>query len=221
VGDVTAVDVSAYPALPYPGHRPSHAFVQVDRVVLELDAVGDAWTVRDGDETADLDVWLAARGAVPMSGRSPLLCYGSNACPSKLHDLRRRCGLDGPVVMTPCTVHGLAAAWCAGRRVVDSSVPATLVPAGGSEQHVLCWVAPDQWAALDRCEGRTGRPGDRYALQVLPRGSVAGRGVRHPVRAYVGVAPGRRPLTGPAGQPLLVRDLDQDTAQQHLAAVAG
>jgi hypothetical protein len=213
---VSAVDVSSYPALPYPGRRPSHAFVQVGRVVLELVSAGDAWSVRDGDESPDLDRWLTAHGAVAMSARSPLLCYGSNACPSKLHDLRSRCGLDGPVVMTPCTVTGLAAAWCAGRRVVDRSVPATLAPAAGSEKHALWWVAPDQWAALDRCEGRSGQPGDRYALGALPPGAVVGPGVRQPVQAYVGVAAGRRPLTGPSGQPLLVRDLDQHSAERAL-----
>jgi hypothetical protein len=220
VTDLVGDDAAVYPALPYPGQRPPHPYLQVGRRVLELRRGADrSWSV--GGQ--HLDGWLASVGAVPLAGRVPLLCYGSNACPSKLVDLRGRCGLTGPVVMTPCRVTGLAAAWCAGERHVDQSVPATLAPANGSEAHLLWWVAPDQWAALDRCEGRRGRPGDRYSLRRLRPGHVVddlGRDVPG-VRAYVGVASHRLPMTDAAGRPLLVRDLDQAGARAALASSGG
>ena len=212
----TAVDVFA--ALPYPGSRPGHAYVQADRQVLELVRRSDGrWALAHGDDP--VDDWLARRGEPVLRSRRPLLCYGSNACPSKLQDLRDRHGLRGAVVMTPCTVVGWAAAWCRGERLVDRSVPATLVAAPGTEAHFLWWVAADQWAALDRCEGR----GERYDLEPLPAAHVRddlGREVAD-VRAYVGRSRQRQPMRDAAGRPLLVRRLDQQGARAALRAAVG
>jgi hypothetical protein len=147
-----------------------------------------------------------------------LLCYGSNACPGKLQHLRDRMRLPGAVVMTPCTVTGLAAAWCAGTRRVDGAVPATLVAARGVERHFLWWVAPEQWPALDRCEGT----GARYELVALGAHTVhddLGREVQQAC-AYVGVSRQRTPLTDARGRALLVRDLDHDAARAALLASA-
>jgi hypothetical protein len=212
-GHGTSVD--AWAAAPYPGERPAHGFVQDDRRVVELRRGPDGlWhLVPSGLE---LGRWLAGGDHVPLASRVPLLCYGSNACPSKLHDLRGSRGLTGPVVMTPCSVSGLAAAWCAGERTADRAVPATLVAAGGVEEHFLWWVGPEQWSALDRCEGR----GERYDLVRLPAGRVRddqGRPVPD-VHAYVGVAPARQPMRDPVGRPLLVRELDQRAARRALLA---
>ena len=211
----TAVDDFA--ALPYPGRRPEHAYLQTDRQVLELVRRADgAWALAHCDET--VDGWLARRGEPALHQRRPLLCYGSNACPSKLQDLRDRHGLTGAVVMTPCTAVGRAAAWCDGERLVDRSVPATLVPAPGTEEHFLWWVAPGQWAALDRCEGR----GERYDLVRVPAECVRdelGREVAD-VRAYVGRSRQRQPMRDASGRPLLVRRLDQQGARAALRAAA-
>ena len=209
--------VDVFAALPYPGERPDHAYVQADGHVLALVRRADGgWALAHCDD--DLDGWLARRGEPALGSRRPLLCYGSNACPSKLQDLRDRHGLTGAVVMTPCTVVGRAAAWCAGERLVDRSVPATLVAAPGTEDHFLWWVAPGQWAALDRCEGR----GERYDLVGVPAARVRddrGREVAD-VRAYVGLSRQRRPLRDASGRPLLVRRLDQQGARAALQAAA-
>jgi hypothetical protein len=216
--DALATCVAGYGDLPYPGRRPPHGFVQVDGRVLALRRRPDrVWALADGD--VGLDGWLTGRGAAALAGRVPLLCYGSNACPSKLQDLRDRAGLTGPVVLTPCAVSGLAAAWCAGERVVDRAVPATLVPADGTEHHFLMAVAPEQWPALDHCEGR----GTRYDLVTVGEGCVRddlGRPVPD-ARAYVGIAPTRQPMADAAGRPLLVRHLDQRGARAALRARAG
>jgi hypothetical protein len=212
-GPGTAVD--AFASLPYPGRRPSSAYAQADGRVLELVRRSDRrWGLVHNGTT--VDAWLAGRGVAVLADRLPLLCYGSNACPSKLQDLRDRCGLTGPVVMTPCTVSGLAAAWCAGERLVDRSVPATLVAARGREAHFLWWVAPEQWPALDRCEGR----GERYDLVRVPATQVRddlGREVPD-VRAYVGRSRQRQPMLDARGRPLLLRRVDQDGARAALRA---
>jgi hypothetical protein len=216
--DGPGTPVDSYAHLPYPGTRPSHAYVQADGRVLELVRRSDRrWGLAHCGGT--LDGWLTARGDAALRNRLPLLCYGSNACPSKLQSLRERHGLTGPVVMTPCTVSGLGAAWCAGERLVDRSVPATLVAARGSEEHFLWWVAPEQWPALDRCEGR----GERYDLvRVPPRHVRDDLGLEVPdVRAYVGLARQRRPLLDAGGRPLLVRRLDQHGARAALLALHG
>lgn len=209
---------SAYAPLPYPGLRHWTAFVQDDMDVVTMRRAGDSWSVCEGSGREPLDVWLGRRSAVPQSERQPLLCYGSNACPAKVVDLRRRFSLPGPVVMTPCTVEGLAAAWCAGTRAVDDSVPATLVPHAGTERHFVWWVAGDQWPALDQCEGRAGTPADRYSLLALDPASVADDGGRPLPRvlAYVGTAAERRPLRDASGRTLLVRDVPQAEARRAL-----
>lgn len=212
---MTGHAAQAYPMAPYPGGRPRTSYVQVGRLVLPLPP-GEAVDGR-------IDLWLGRQGSPPLSERRALLCYGSNACPSKLLDLRARFRLRGPVVMTACVVTGLAAAWCTGRRALDGVVPATLVAFPGSERHFLWWVARTQWAALDRCEGRRGLADDRYRLVRLDlsddRAVVTedGTGVSD-VLAYVGCATARRPLADARGQPLLVREHAYGAA---LAAQAG
>ena len=216
---MTRARAAEYAALPYPGRRPTGPFIQHETDVLTVDGDGATWWVEDKGGREPVDRWLRRRGAVAMAERVPLLCYGSNACPSKLVDLRVRCGLVGPAVMTPCTVKGLAAAWCSGRRAVDGSVPATLIPHAGTESHFIWWVSREQWPALDRCEGRAGSPWDRYAVVVLPARAVSD-GFGRPmtgVRAYVGRTAERLAVLDEAGLPLLVRDVPQHEA--HAAAL--
>ena len=75
--------VGAFAALPYPGRRPDHAYVQADGQVLALVRRPDGcWALAHCDD--DVDAWLARRGEPALRDRRPLLCYGSNACPSKL-----------------------------------------------------------------------------------------------------------------------------------------
>jgi hypothetical protein len=216
-GSVVMGSTDDYAASPYPGRRPRRAFVQADRQVLGLSRRLDrSWGLAHPD--LSLDDWLSERGEVGLQGRSPLLCYGSNACPGKLQQLRDRMRLPGVIVMTPCTLSGLAAAWCAGTRHLDGAVPATLVTARGSEQHFLWWVTPEQWPVLDRCEGA----GARYELVVLAAEHVhddLGGPVGH-ARAYVGVGADRQPLADGQGRPLLVRNVDQASARRALRASA-
>lgn len=190
---------------PYPGERPATSFIQVDDVVLMLQEDLTGATVGG----TDLDAWLLGRGEQPMADRTPVLSYGSNACPSKLVRMRDQYRLTGSVVMTACTVEGWAAAWCDGYRR-DGVVPATLVEAPGIEEHFLWWVDAAQWAALNACEGAP----SRYELQpVLGTVRTTDGTVVVGVQAYVGVAPNRLPRLDEFGAPVLVRERAPANAQ--------
>src|SRR3712207_190953 len=107
-----------YPAAPYPGRRPPGSFVHDDATGWHLTRVPrtlSGWRVGE----ADLDDWLADRGAAPVADRVPVLCYGSNVCPTKLTWLHTAPGLRGPTVHLHARCDGLAAVWASGLRVVD------------------------------------------------------------------------------------------------------
>jgi gamma-glutamylcyclotransferase (GGCT)/AIG2-like uncharacterized protein YtfP len=169
---------------------------------------GAGWTV---DGSRDLDRWLADRGAAPMTGRVPVLAFGSNRCPAKLTWLREHLGLAGPVVVLRAEVEGLAAVWAAGLRARDGARPATLTPAPGTvETHAVWMATPDQVAVLDRCEGR----GRRYDLVRLHTGRVTTEdGARlDGVWTYWAGDPVRAPLLVD-GAPVPVTALDQALAR--------
>ncbi|GAB2473423.1 gamma-glutamylcyclotransferase [Jatrophihabitans fulvus] len=180
--------------------------------------------MQDVDDTLvplpdDTDAWLAARGAVPMARRRPVLAYGSNACPSKIAWLRTARALPGPVVVHRVRCRGLAAVWAAGLRVVDDQRPATLAALPGAEEvHAVWWAAEDQVAALDACEGR----GVRYDLATVRSGSVeiVDDGRRVEPLAYVGRATARLPLLVD-GAPVRCRDVPQADAVALVGRPAG
>ena len=157
-----------YPALPYPGARPPCSFVHSDATGFPLRADHSAlsgWRLGG----RDVDDWLADRDAAPLAERVALLCYGSNACPSKLTWLRDKLGLPGPAVLLRAGCTGLAAVWAAGLRVVDDQRPATLAAMPGASEYHAVWLAtPGQLQVLDRCEGR----GNRYRLAYMTTGEV-------------------------------------------------
>lgn len=157
-----------YPAVPYPGRRPDTSYVHHDATgwAITPDPVAlSGWRVGD----TDLDDWLAERDAPPLAERVPVLCYGSNVCPSKLTWLREALGLAGPAVLVRARCSGIAAVWAAGLRVVDDQRPATLGALPGNvEDHAVFWATPEQVRVLDRCEGR----GERYRLVRLDSGEV-------------------------------------------------
>jgi gamma-glutamylcyclotransferase (GGCT)/AIG2-like uncharacterized protein YtfP len=201
-----------FPAAPYPGARPDVSFAHVDGVGAPLrpDRHSPAgWRVDHTGE--DLDEWLAARDAAPMSKRVPVLAYGSNACPSKITWLRESLRLAGPVVVLRARCEGLAAVWAAGLRVVDDQRPATLMAAKDVvEDHAIWMAALDQVRVLDVCEGR----GRRYRLAkvrsgrvVLDDGAVVDR-----VLAYVAEDRVRQPILV-RGKPVRCADMDQASAQ--------
>lgn len=216
---------SLFPAAPYPGRRPGASFVHdgtgTDGLSAPLDADPSApsgWRI--GGRC--LDDLLAEQGATPLSGRVPVLAYGSNACPSKISWMRDRCGLTGPVVVLRVRVEGLSAVWSAGLRVVDDQRPATLCAAPGAvEEHAVWFAAPEQFAALDAVEGRATDP-PRYRLARVATGRVTlldGSGVID--RPYAYVAPAvpsgdertdRRPLLVD-GAPVPCASLGQDAAR--------
>lgn len=180
-------------------------------------SAGAGWTVAG----VDLDRWLADRGAQPMSGRAPVLAFGSNRCPGKLTWLREHLGLAGPVVVLRARVEGLAAVWAAGLRARDGARPATLAPAPGAvETHAVWMATPEQVAVLDRCEGR----GERYELVRLR----PARGVRvvtedgarlDGVWTYWAGAPVRAPLLV-EGAPVACRDVGQEAARELVGSPA-
>jgi gamma-glutamylcyclotransferase (GGCT)/AIG2-like uncharacterized protein YtfP len=179
----------------------------VSRPLVPDAAAGAGWTV----EGADLDGWLAHRGAAPMVDRVPVLAFGSNRSPGKLAWLREHLGLAGPVVVLRVRVEGLAAVWAAGLRARDGARPATLaVVPGAVETHAVWMATPDQVAVLDRCEGR----GERYDLVRLRVGRVVtedGASLEG-VWTYWAGAPLRAPLLVD-GAPVACRDVDQDAAR--------
>ncbi|MET0191237.1 MAG: gamma-glutamylcyclotransferase, partial [Pseudonocardia sediminis] len=166
------------------------------------------------DGAGDLDGWLAGHGAAPMAGRVPVLAYGSNRNPSKISWMRAERGLTGPVVVLRCATSGLAATWAAGLRVVDDQRPAVLAAAPGrDERHAVWMAAPEQFAALDRVEGRAADP-PRYRLARLRTGTVTtedGAVVDLPY-AYLGRDAIRRPLLVD-GAPVFCDDVAQDAAR--------
>lgn len=211
-----------FPADPYPGARPPRSFVQLDGLSHPLTpdpALPSGWRV---DGAGDLDGWLAQRGAAPAHGRIPVLAYGSNRNPSKISWMRERLGLAGPVVVLRARTAGLAATWATGRRLVDDQRPAVLAAAPGRvEEHALWLVAPDQFDALDRVEGRFADP-PYYRLARLRTGEVRGEDgtVIDRALAYLGSDLGRRPLLVD-GAPVFCDDLAQDRAKDLLGEPAG
>lgn len=192
--------------MPYPGRRPPFSFVHDDATGWELtpDPVAPScWRV-DG---TDLDEWLAVRNASPLAERVPVLCYGSNACPSKITWLREALGLPGPAVLLGARCTDVAAVWASGLRVVDDQRPATLAAMPGNvEDHAIWWATREQVAVLDRCEGR----GERYRLARVDTGEVRlwdGTVVDGPL-AYVAAAPRRLPLLVD-GKPVRCLDVPQ------------
>jgi gamma-glutamylcyclotransferase (GGCT)/AIG2-like uncharacterized protein YtfP len=161
-------------------------------------------------EDRDLDDWLAARDAAPLADRVPVLCYGSNACPSKITWLRDALGLDGPAVLLATRCTDVAAVWASGLRVVDDQRPATLAAMpGNTEEHAIWLATAGQVAVLDRCEGR----GERYRLARVDTGEFRlrdGAVVDGPL-AYVAAAPRRLPLLVD-GKPVRCLDVAQSAA---------
>lgn len=214
---------SAYSEEPYPGQRPTTSYVQLGKDVHVVDVSKGEGPWRMAATEEPLDSWLQSQGASSMAARTPLLSYGSNACPSKLIRLRTENQLSGPVVMTRCTITGAGAAWCAGTRQADGSVPATLMPAPVIEQDFLWWVDVTQWDALDACEGsHSSRPG-WYDLVILDPAicqvhDEIDTEVRK-VHAYVGATQTRLPMLGGDGLSVLVTDLSQSDARELLLTV--
>lgn len=178
-----------FPARPYPGARPDFSFVHVEGAGFAVEPSEHGWTVV---EHGDLDVWLGAFGAALLADRTPVLAYGSNACPSKISWLRAEHGLTGPVVVLRAIYTGLAAVWAHGLRVVDEQRPATLAASDTVEQHAVWLATADQLGVLDVCEGR----GSRYDLAQVHTGTVElenGQPLVDPL-AYVGAAGRRMPI---------------------------
>lgn len=185
-----------YPCEPYPGRRPATSFVHLDGVGHQLAAArspsGFALT-RDG---LDLDHWLAGHDAAPVAGRSAVLAYGSNACPSKVTWLREELGLPGPAVVLTARCTGFAAVWATGLRARDGVRPVTLTAMPGVvEEHAVWLATPEQVEVLDRCEGAD-LATPRYRREALPAAAVtvAGELAVPSVDAYIGACTERQPM---------------------------
>ena len=167
-------------ACPTRGARPPCSFVHDDATGYPLRADHAAAVRAGASDGRDLDDWLADRDAAPLAGRVPLLCYGSNACPSKLTWLRATLGLPGPAVLLRARCTGLAAVWAAGLRVVDDQRPATLAAVPGvTEQHAVWLATPEQVGGARPLRGLR-----RGAAQPLPA-----RARRPPARSASRTAP--------------------------------
>lgn len=213
---------SGYATAPYPGERPGGSFViDIDGrcwPVWPDESRPSGWRVEGKDDESCLDAWLFKRGAKPLSGRVPLLGYGSNACPGKV----LANGTPLPSVHLAATMSGLASAWCTGTTQAGHT-PVTVVAARGhAEEAVVMMVDGPEFRALDRVEGRNAGV---YDLVLLTQGRVVlanGAHVRHPA-AYVGASEQRAPVLV-AGRPLLRADVDLTEAsvlRSVLPATAG
>ncbi|SFP45388.1 hypothetical protein SAMN05421810_102631 [Amycolatopsis arida] len=204
-----------FPADPYPGARPGCSFVQHDGRCFPLRPAPGGW--RAGD--VDLDDWLVHCGANGIAGRSPVLAYGSNACPDKIGWLRANLGLAGPVVVLRAECRDLAAVWAYGQRVRDDQRPVTLAALPGVVEWHAVWLAtPEQVAVLDRCEGR----GSRYHLARVHGGRVClenGAVVGAPL-AYVAATERRMPLLV-AGRPVRAAEVAQHEVRELPGTPAG
>jgi len=197
---------SDWPEDPYPGEWPDHSYVVDDEAMvhrIEPDAdTPSGWAVRSDGESVCLDEWLKEAGQPGLVGRTPVLSFGSNRCPSKV--VRQ----GGPSVNLECQTTGLAAVWSHGSRT-DGQVVATLVKAHEHEAVFCLSMCTDaDIELLDVVEGR----GHRYELVPLDPAHVVLEDGSNPeaVAAYVGVHGTRLPLAGPDGQPVLLTTMTQE-----------
>lgn len=222
VGVRPEAHASSYGEAPYPGARVGGSWV-VDTSQMLFPVMPDSgspsgWAVVEHDgRHQSLDMWLCQQGAAELHARVPLLSFGSNACPEKFV-----CnGVSLPGVNLRATVHDLAAVYCQGSRSVDGAVPATLVAVPGHrETHVVSYVAPADFTALDRTEGRRGQ---WYDLVLLNAGTVVRDDdvVLEHVLGYVGGRSERRPMRDRNGDLLLIRETTQAAAQAALSTATG
>jgi hypothetical protein len=180
----TEAEPGDYPALPYPGTRPSGSWwLAADQKVRPLEYCGGD-TVRD----------LATGETKSLAGRILILAYGSNACPEKL--AQRYSHSD--VFALSADVEDWAAVWCSSRRQ-SGDVVCTIAPfPGARERHAVLAVTPGQLGPMDEWEGHPSR---------YQRGRFTGRviledGSSPEVEVYLGT-PDKRPTLLVDGQPLL------------------
>ncbi len=186
MGRVGGVEVSDFPAEPYPGAWPEQSFTALDGGGLRLGV-----------------------GGLPPDG-VPVLAYGSNRCPAKIAWLRTELGLTGDVTVLGADTTELAAVWANGFRLRDGARPATLAAwPGARERHAVWWATPDQLAVLDVCEAR----GINYRRVRLHTGVVrtAEAGVLAPL-TYTGLGAQRMPLLVD-GAPVRCADVSQVRAR--------
>lgn len=198
--------MSDWPEDPYPGDWPDHSYLVDDDAMvhrIEVDAEAPSgWAVRAGDEAVCLDDWLRDAGRPGLAGRTPVLSFGSNRCPSKV--VRQ----GGPFVNLVCETTGLAAVWSHGTRT-DGQIVATLVSAHEHEAVFFLSMCTDaDIELLDVVEGR----GHGYDLVPLDPARVVLEDGSSPeaVAAYVGVHETRIPLAGSDGQPVLLTTMTQE-----------
>lgn len=137
---------------------------------------------------------------VDLSDRFPVISYGSNADPVKLHGR-----LDGPIVAIRAYVTGYAACWANGRRA-EGSVVATFTEAPGRTS--FCYVLMLTSRQRDRMDAWEGH-GFRYERQLLAAEVVLeDQSVLPSCAAYIGISVERLPLLDDDGEPLWLSDYD-------------
>lgn len=191
-------DPGDYPALPYPGRRPSGSWwLSAEGKVRPLEYSGDG-QVRD----------LATGEARSLSGRVLILAYGSNACPQKLAE--RYQGED--VFALSADVDDWAAVWCSARRR-SGDVVCTLAPfPGARERHAVLAVTTGQLARMDDWEGHP----SRYRREGFTGRVTLEDGSSPAVDAYLGT-PEMRPTLLVNQRPLLCGSVSYAEVDQLVA----
>jgi hypothetical protein len=177
----TADVPDAYPAVPYPGTRPSGSWRLTGSGQLHgLAPVGELrW--RD----------LATANPICLAGRILVLAYGSNANPQKLH---QHFG-GSEIYALAADIEGWAAVWCSRRRAAGDVV-CTLAPVSKArERHTVLALTPAQLARMDRWEGHP----RYYQRQNFTGRVVLDDGSTPPVEVYLGT-PNCRPALVLAGR---------------------
>lgn len=179
----TEAEPGDFPALPYPGSRPSGSWwLTADQCVRPLEYCGGD-TVRD----------LATGETKSLTGRILILAYGSNACPEKLAGR-----YPDDVFALSAEVEDWAAVWCSSRRQ-SGDVVCTIAPVPGArERHAVLAVTPEQLGPMDEWEGHP----SRYRRERFTGRVTLEDGSSPAVEAYLGT-PDKRPPLLVDGHPLL------------------
>jgi hypothetical protein len=165
----------------YPGLRPEYSYLFCGDHLRALDRI-------------DFEVELAALDASPLDERTPVLAYGSNACPPQL--ARKLADTEwSPIVpMTRAWAQNLAVAY-SDHESRYGAVPATVIASEGACTEVfIAWLDDEQLVGFDRSEGQNyerrsfdlarheiyvadGRIPDHLSLYVSTRGVFSHDGV--------------------------------------------
>jgi hypothetical protein len=125
----------------YPGRRTEYSFVFCGDHLRALDRL-------------DFDAELSVLGAAPLADRTPVLAYGSNACPAQLQRKYEHATCSPVIPMTRGWARNLAIGY-SDHESRYGAVPATTIVSEGVYTEVFIgWLDAEQFVELDESEAR-------------------------------------------------------------------